>query len=170
MAPTPLQSALQKAPDRATAAVSRPEQELFCFRVGTLRLAFAANHVREVVRFAPLTPLPRTPAFLMGVCGHRGEVLPVVDVLRFLGKGEVKPTARTRLVIGFTGSFVASFLADQVEGISRFFVSDILPPPLGGDAASEHLDGVVGGDKSDPLHVLNLPKLLQSIRQRVVTR
>lgn len=167
-----MQTALQKAPERATATLVRPEQELFCFRAGNLALAFAASHVREVVRFAPLTPLPRTPAFLMGVCGHRGEVLPVVDVLRFLGKGEVKPGPRTRLVIGISGSFVASFLADQVVGIQRILVADILPPPLGGDAAAEHLDGVVsaGGDRAEALHVLNLPRLLQSVRQRVVTR
>jgi purine-binding chemotaxis protein CheW len=50
--------------------------------------------------------------------------------------------------------------------------ADILPAPLGSDAAAEHLDGVVAGgkDRKEPLHLLSLPKLLQSTRQRVVTR
>ena len=152
--------------------VARPEQEIFCFRIGALRLAFAAINVREVVRCASLTPLPRTPAFLLGVMGHRGEVLPVVDLLRFLGKGEVKPGSRSRVVIGVCNDLVAGFAADAVVGMLHVPTAEIVPAPLGSDAAAEHLDGVVTGDKErrKPLHLLNLPKLLQSIRQRVVTR
>jgi hypothetical protein len=51
--------------------------------------------------------------------------------------------------------------------------AEIVPAPLGSDAASEYLDGVVTGadkDRREPLHLLTLPKLLQAIRQRVVTR
>lgn len=153
--------------------VSRPEQEIFSFRVGALRLAFAAVNVREVVRCAPLTPLPRTPAFLLGVMGHRGEVLPVVDLLRFLGKGEVKPGPRSRVVIGVSSEFAAGFMADAVVGMILVPTAEILPAPLGSDAAAEHLDGVVASrekDRKEPVHLLSLPKLLQSIRQRVVTR
>ncbi|MBX5480404.1 MAG: chemotaxis protein CheW [Myxococcaceae bacterium] len=172
LSPTPLQSALASAPDRATQTLSRPEQEFFCFRIGSLKMAFAASHVREVVRFTPLTPLPRTPAFLLGVSGHRGEVLPVVDLLRFLGKGEAKIGPRSRLLIGISGTYVCAFAADQVAGLTRIAVADILPPPLGGDASQEHLDGVVAAanEKDGALHLLNLPKLLQSIRARVVVR
>lgn len=171
MSSSPLQSALQSAPERASVAASRPEQELFCFEVGGLRLSFAAKNVREVVRVAPLTPLPRTPAFLLGVSGHRGEVLPVVDLLRFLGKGEAKPSVRSRLLIGISGSYVVSFIADHVDGLKKVDVADIQPAPLGSDAAAEYLDGVVQRHGAvDPLHLLNLPRLANAIRQRVVTR
>lgn len=171
MSLTPLQSALTHAPNRAHQKVAKPEQEHFCFRIGGIRIGFGATHVREVVRFSPLTPLPRTPAFLLGVSGHRGEVLPVVDLLRYLGKGEAKLGTRSRLLVGLSSTFVCAFVTDHVFGLQKIQVSDILPPPLGGDASSEHLDGVVPGvDKDGALHLLNLPKLLHSIRARVVTR
>lgn len=164
-----LENALHHAPDRTVAAAARPEQEIFSFRLAGLRLAFGATGVREIIRIAPITPLPRTPAYVMGVCGHRGEVLPVVDILRFLQKGEVQLTSRSRLVVGTANNFVAAFAADQVEGLSTLALSDILPAPLGGDTAAEHVDGIVGtGDAL--MHLLNLPRLLQSVRQRVVTR
>ena len=153
--------------------VARPEQEIFSFRIGALRLAYAAINVREVVRCTPLTPLPRTPAFLLGVMGHRGEVLPVIDLLRFLGKGELKPGLRSRVVIGVSNDFVAGFLADSVVGMVHVPIAEIVPAPLGSDAASEYLDGVVSSadrDRKEPLHLLSLPKLLQAVRQRVVTR
>jgi purine-binding chemotaxis protein CheW len=168
--PSPLQSALEKAPERASAAVARPETELFCFTVGNLGLAFASTYVREVVRLTPLTPLPRTPAFLLGVCGHRGEVLPVFDLLRYLGKGERNPGPRSRLVVGISGSWVAAFMADQVLGLRTVPLADLQQAPMGGDSATEHLEAVVARPNTAALHVINLPRLLQSIRQRVVTR
>jgi purine-binding chemotaxis protein CheW len=50
-------------------------------------------------------------------------------------------------------------------------VADILPPPLGGDSAVEHLLGVAEGSSSqDSTALLNFAKLLQSARQRAVVR
>ncbi|WP_163993218.1 chemotaxis protein CheW [Pyxidicoccus caerfyrddinensis] len=159
------------APDRAVAAQARPEQEFFCFRVGDLRLGVPSENVLEVLRAGLLTPLPRTPSFIMGVTGHRGEVLPVVDLLRFLSKGEARIGPRTRLFVGITGSYVAGVVADTVLGLRRIPVSEILPPPLGGDAAAEHLLGVVhGSGNQDAINLLNFSKLLQTARQRAVAR
>lgn len=171
MAPTPLQSALQVAPERSSAATVRAERELFCFRAGGIAFAFGAQNVREVIRLSPLTPLPRVPSFVLGVCGHRGEVLPVIDLLRYLQKGEMKPGERTRLLVGISEAFVAAFPADSVAGLMRVQVEDILPPPVASDAAAEHLEGIVTTPGSHgALHVLNLPALLQTIHQRVVAR
>jgi purine-binding chemotaxis protein CheW len=168
---TPLQRALRKAPDRAIAGQARPEQEFFCFRAGELRLGVPSDNVLEVIRTGLLTPLPRTPSFLLGVTGHRGEVLPVMDLLRFLGKGEARVGPRTRLFIGTSGNYRVGVVADSVLGLRRILVSDILPPPLGGDAAVEHLIGVAeGSSHQDALALINFSKLLQSARQRAVVR
>lgn len=159
------------APDRALASQARPEQEFFCFRVGDLRLGVPSENVLEVLRAGLLTPLPRTPSFIMGVTGHRGQVLPVVDLLRFLSKGEARIGPRTRLFVGMSGTFVAGVVADTVLGLRRIPVADILPPPLGGDAAAEHLLGVVqGSGAQDGINLLNFTKLLQTARQRAVAR
>jgi purine-binding chemotaxis protein CheW len=159
------------APDRAVAVQARPEQEFFCFRVADLRLGVPSGNVLEVIRTGLLTPLPRTPAFLLGVTGHRGEVLPVLDLLRFLGKGEARVGPRTRLFIGTSGNYRVGVVADSVLGLRRIAVADILPPPLGGDSAVEHLLGVAEGTSlQDSLALINFPKLLQSARQRAVVR
>jgi purine-binding chemotaxis protein CheW len=159
------------APDRAIAAQARPEQEFFCFRVGDLRLAVPSENVLEVIRTGLLTPLPRTPSFLMGVTGHRGEVIPVMDLLRFLGKGEARVGPRTRLFIGTSGNYRVGVVADAVLGLRRIPVADILPPPLGGDAAVEHLLGVAEGlVANETVALLHFSKLLQSARQRAVLR
>ena len=170
MTSTPLQRALRSAPERAAAAQARPEQEFFSFRIGEMRLAVPSENVLEVLRAGLLTPLPRTPAFILGVAGHRGEVLPVLDVLRFLGKGEARITQRTRMFVGVSGSFVAGVVADAVLGLQRIALEDILPPPLGGDSSAEHLMGIVHGGAAGALSILDFAKMLQSARQRVVAR
>ncbi len=171
MTTTPLQRALRKAPDRAIAGQARPEQEFFCFRVGDLRMGVPSENVLEVIRTGLLTPLPRTPSFLLGVTGHRGEVLPVMDLLRFLGKGEARVGPRTRLFIGTSGNYRVGVVADSVLGLRRVLVADILPPPLGGDSAAEHLLGVTdSGVPGEAVAFLNFTKLLQNARQRAVVR
>ena len=46
-----------------------------------------------------MTALPRVPAFVLGVGAVRGEVVPVIDILRFLGKGESRVHGRSRLFV-----------------------------------------------------------------------
>lgn len=170
MEPTPLQRALKVAPDKATAAKARPEQEFFCFKLGDLQLAVPSENVREVLRATTMTPLPRSPPFIVGVCGQRGEVLPVMDLLRFLGKGEARIASRSRLFVGVAQSYVTAVIADAVVGLERFALADILPPPMGADVSSEHLTGVVQTKNGRLISLLNFTKVLQAARQRAVAR
>jgi purine-binding chemotaxis protein CheW len=162
---------LKAAPERASVTQARPEQEFFCFKVGELRLGVPSDTVLEVFRAGRLTPLPRAPAFVLGVTGHRGQVLPVLDLLRFLGKGEARVGERTRLFVGSSGPYVTAVVADAVIGLRRILAADILPPPVGGDASAEHLMGVVQpSSRGEGLALLNFSRLLQSARQRAVVR
>jgi purine-binding chemotaxis protein CheW len=169
--PSPLKRALQLAPIRGTEAKARPEREFFCFKLGELRLGVPSENVREVVRAGLLTPLPKMAPFILGVCGHRGEVLPVLDLLRFLGKGEARVGARTRLFVGISETFVAGVVADSVIGLRKIELADILPAPTGGDSSAEHLLGVVQNEQSgELLSLLNFPKIFQAARARAVAR
>jgi purine-binding chemotaxis protein CheW len=169
--PTPLQRALKVAPERAPAVKARPEQEFFCFTLADLRLGVPSGNVREVIRVNIVTPLPRTPAYIMGVSGHRGEVLPIIDLLRFFGKGESVIGPRTRVFVATSGSFVAGVVTDSVIGLRKLFVDEIVPPPLGGDVAAEHMLGVVNHSAGgEVLNLINFTKVLESARQRAVVR
>jgi purine-binding chemotaxis protein CheW len=158
------------APERAPPPKARPEQEFFFFKLGEIQLGVPSENVREVIRAGLLTPLPRTPSFILGVCGHRGEVLPVIDLLRFLSKGESRISQRTRLFVGITGSFVTGVVVDSVIGLQRVPVQDILPPPVGGDISSEHVLGVLTPAGKPVATLLQFTKVLQTARQRALAR
>lgn len=171
MAPTPLQTALKAAPDRAPAKAAKVERELFLFRLGGLLLAVPSDSVREVVRLGPLTPLPRMAAFVLGVAAHRGEVLPVLDLLRLLGLGEVHPAPRARIFVSTVGSWTAAFLTDEARGLVRVLVEDVLPAPVGGQMSGDQVLGVVRvGKKAETATVLDLSRVLHVARQRAVAR
>jgi purine-binding chemotaxis protein CheW len=171
LATLPLQRALELSPERSTVGKSRPEQEFFCFMVGNLSLGVPSENVREVVRPGALTPLPRAPAFILGVTGHRGEVLPVIDLLRFMGKGEARLGPRTRLFVGVSEGIVTAVVTEAVAGLKVIQLADIVPPPLAGDGTNEHLLGVVTAEKGKAgLTLLNFSKLLQAARTRARAR
>jgi purine-binding chemotaxis protein CheW len=142
------------------------------FRMGDLLLGVPSVNVREVTRMGPMTPLPRMAASVLGVTGHRGEVLPVVDLLRFLGVGELKPTPRSRIFIGTAGSLSVAFLTDAVIGLKKIFSSDIWPAPVTGSVPAELLLGVVATEREGEgaLNLLNLARVLTTARQRAVAR
>jgi purine-binding chemotaxis protein CheW len=168
--PTPLQRALAAAPERAPQAPPSQEQEFFCFTLGELHLGVPSESVREVLRVKRITPMPRVPSFVLGVAGHRGEVLPVLDLLRFFGKGEGRPGPRARVFVGAVGSHIAGFLVDAVGGLHRYRPADILPAPIGGDLSSESVLGVVQQPGEPVVSLLNFAKLIQSARLRAVAR
>lgn len=168
--PSLLQRALANAPERSSAQVARPDEEFFVFRCGGLTLGVRSEDVREVTRMGPLTPLPRSPSFLLGVVGHRGEVVPLVDLLRFLSLGESRPTSRSRLFISDSSKHVVGFLADQVIGLRRIFVADKLPAPAGGGVTQEFIEGIVQSRELGALSLLQLPRVIASARQKSVAR
>ena len=169
MDPSTLKSALSRAPERPAAATERPERELFVFTAGTLTFGVDSSHVREVTRLGPVTPLPRSPAFVLGAFGHRGEVLPVLDLLRFLSQGEAKAQLlRTRLFIGVGEGYATAFVTDGIAGLKRILRADIAPAPAGG--SSEFLSGVVKTPEVGLIHLLELPRVIQAARQKAVAR
>ena len=150
--------------------MARPDEEFFIFRSGELTLGVRSEHVREVTRMGPLTPLPRSPSFLLGVVGHRGEVMPLIDLLRFLGQGESKPTSRSRFFVSDCNGHVVGFLADQVIGLRRIFVADKMPAPSGAASTQAFLDGIVQSRELGTLNLLHLPRVVASARQKSVAR
>ncbi len=165
-----LKEALENAPARARPDVVRPDAEYFVFRIDSLLMGVASEQVREVTRLSALTALPRVPSFVLGVAGHRGEVFPLIDLLRFLGQGESRTSPRTRIFVAQTQGAVVGFVADEVIGLTRVFVDQKLPPPAATGPNSEFIDGVVNSREDGSMTLLNIGRIMQSARARVVSR
>lgn len=107
-----------RALDQPTAREER--RELLVVDVAESRYAIGIERVREIVRIPPITKIPRTPSWLLGVIALRGEIVEVLDLRPLLGLPAVEPGRRARIVvIHGADAGVAAVLVDGVRGVLR---------------------------------------------------
>jgi purine-binding chemotaxis protein CheW len=86
------------------------------FACGGSLYAVPAERASEVVNLPALTRVPGAAPHLLGVFAHRGEVLPVVDLSKLLGKPVDEVFKRVVLVRVARGAI--AFTATKVIGVS----------------------------------------------------
>ena len=59
--------------------------ELVGFVLAGARYGIESRFVREVARLTRFTPVPGTPAFVLGITNLRGEILALFDLRHLLG-------------------------------------------------------------------------------------
>lgn len=164
---TPLLEALAHARPGEVGPEKEAEVEMFRLRVAGAAFAVDSGLIQEVVRIPLITPLPGAPAFLVGVAGHRGDVVPIVDLARLLGRGETALGSRSRMAMARADGMAVGLLADEVLGLARVQASARQPPPLGTEDG-EFISGVIIG--KEPMHLLDLRRALASARERACSR
>ena len=99
------------------------------FELAGERWAIAVAHVIEVVRAAPLTPLPLAPAPFAGVIPLRSRIVPALDLRALLGlpaRGLPLPTVHLLVRRGHTS---VSLLVDRVGDLLHIPRRAIHAPP-----------------------------------------
>lgn len=69
----------------ATQQVEENSRMLVVFPVGKEEYAFEIGQIKEVVPVPPISPVPQTKVYILGVANVRGNVLAVVDLARKFG-------------------------------------------------------------------------------------
>lgn len=118
-----------------------------------IELAF----VREVHPLKAFTPLPCTPAFVLGIVNVRGEMLAVVDIKKFFDLPEKGLTDLNKVIVLQSGDMVFGILADAINGVCDIPLVGIQPslPTLTG-IREEYLRGVT----AEHIVILDAGKLL----------
>jgi purine-binding chemotaxis protein CheW len=135
---------LARVPPRAPEAAE--VIEVITFALAGERYAVETGHVREVVRFGELTPVPGGPPFLAGLVNLRGEILAVFDLRRFFDVADAGRSERARVIV--LGSDRAEFgvLADAVHEVTVLRVEEVREPPASvAGAGRDYLRGVTPG-------------------------
>lgn len=146
--------ALAREPEQAQAADSL---ELVEFLLAHETYAVESRFVREVYPLENLTPLPCTPAFVLGIVNLRGEILSVIDIKKFFDLPEKGLTDLNKVIVLQSDGMVFGILADVILGVRRVPLSEIQPslPTLTG-IREKYLKGVTG----ERTVVLDAEKLL----------
>jgi purine-binding chemotaxis protein CheW len=117
--------------------------------------------VQEIIRVSEITQVPRAPGFIKGVINLRGRIIPVVDLKRKLGLGEVAESARTsRIVVVKVKERLVGLLVDGASQVLKVPVASIeAAPEEVVEIDANYLRGVA--KLADRLIILmDLPKVL----------
>jgi purine-binding chemotaxis protein CheW len=117
-------------------------RELVCFKVAEQEFCVDVLVVRELRGWSPATPLPRAPAYMLGVINLRGTVLPIVDMSARLGLAPCRPTPRHVIIVASVGGRTVGLLVDGVSEILATPPEAIQPTP---DMRAEDLPSLVTG-------------------------
>jgi purine-binding chemotaxis protein CheW len=137
---------------------------LGCFEVGGRVVALDVAHVREVVRFQPVTPLPNSPRLIEGVIDLRGAVVPVVDLGRALGMEPMQVTPNSRVAVTVVDGLVVGLLVEAAVEVLQVNANSMEDPPaLATHAGYQAARAVVRSTGADPIVVLSMEHLLENV-------
>ena len=124
--------------------MSTEADKLVTFRLGEDLFAADIYSVERVLRYAPPTPVPDTPAYIEGVMDYQGRVVPLVNLrLRFeLPAAPVASETRI-LVLNVSGEWIG-VVVDAVTEVAAYDRAAVAPPPkLFRGLSADYLKGIV---------------------------
>lgn len=149
---------------RANALAAQPEQaadaaqlEIIEFQLAGERYGVATELVREVCPLLELTPVPCTPAYVLGIIDVRGEFISVIDIKRFFDLSEQGLSDLNKVIVLAASGMTFGILADAIVAVRTVARAELqAPPPTLTAVRSEYLLGVTG----EHLALIDAEKLL----------
>jgi purine-binding chemotaxis protein CheW len=110
------------------------EFEVLACHMGDERYAVETRHLRAVQWATAITPVPCTPAFVVGIVSVRGEIVTLLDLATMIGL-RAKPLLDADkpvpvLLLGLAG-MRAGLVVDEVVGVERMRLDALRQAPSG---------------------------------------
>ncbi|HCY85873.1 MAG TPA: chemotaxis protein CheW [Desulfobacteraceae bacterium] len=138
--------------DSAVAAVTITTGKYLTFSLAKEEYGIGILKAKEIIGMMPVTPIPRTPAFVKGVINLRGKVIPVVDLRAKFAMPALSYTERTCIIVVEIDSEAETVLigivVDSVSEVLNIKKEEIEPPPSFGSRRFKH-DFILGMAKTD---------------------
>jgi purine-binding chemotaxis protein CheW len=109
--------------------VKTDDVRLVTFRLGDALFAADIFSVERVVRHTVPSHVPNVPSWIEGVIGHRGKVIPVVDLRRRIELTHFSITADTRILVLVTTDGLVGAIVDSVVEVATIPLGAVAPPP-----------------------------------------
>ncbi|MEW6682257.1 MAG: chemotaxis protein CheW [Nitrospirota bacterium] len=126
------EGAPQRAPlsaEGAPGAQSSRVEEFLGFRLDREEYCVWIRLIKEIIRPPEITPIPRSPADILGLISLRGTIVPIFNIRRRLGlpTGELGPKARIVVVMLDAGP--VGLVVDHVTEVISVDPGALEPPP-----------------------------------------
>lgn len=117
------------APTQEHRAAAEATEHLVTFYLDREEYGIDVRQVQEIRRVGEITVVPRAPEFVRGVINLRGRILPVLDLKKKLGLGEVEDSKSARIVVARVRDRLLGLLVDGASQVPKIPVSRIEAAP-----------------------------------------
>ncbi len=121
------------------------------------------SYVNEVVFIKEVTPLPATPAFLLGIINVRGKIISVIDLRKFFSLSDRGITNLNRVIVIEGNDMEFGILVDEILGNSSVSIDNLQKDITGiTEVADNYIKGVCKNNEIviDILKIINDNKII----------
>jgi len=109
--------------------IKNNELKFISFKLDNEEFAVEVNNVKEIIKLREITPVPRSPEYLLGIINLRGSIVPILDPRNKLKIKVNKNTDNSRIIIISNKNELSGILVDSVNEVLRVNEGDVEPPP-----------------------------------------
>lgn len=147
-------------------------QQYVTFQLGDELFGVEVHRTREVLNLIPVTSVPQTPDYMLGVINLRGQVVPVIDMRCKLGMPPSETSRDTCIIVLEVmvedEPVVVGAQADMVREVLEIREDQIEPAPrLGSKLKTEFIHGM-GRVDDQFIILLNIDRVFSSDELAVV--
>ena len=106
--------------------------ELVGFTLGEERYVLEMKYLREVLRGARVAPVPRAPAFVIGITSVRGDMVSLFDLGLRLGHPARPPARQASVLVLGRERLELGFPVDALAEVCRLDPGELSAPPVNG--------------------------------------
>jgi len=91
--------------------------ELVVFRVDEEEFALRISNIKEIIRVPSMTKVPNAPQYITGLCGLRGDLLPVIDSRKLFGMPDQEFNESSRIIVADIHGKKVGLVSDKVPAL-----------------------------------------------------
>ena len=130
------------------------------FRIGNETYGVRIAAVREIVRVPEITSVPSAPDLIEGVINLRGKIIPVMDLRKRFGRGEIVADKKNRILVVELDGKLLGLIVNAASEVLKIPPSEIeAPGAVFADGESSYVTGV-GKLNGRLIILLDISKLL----------
>ena len=118
---------------------SASSTQFILFQLSSEWFVLPVEQIRGIERWRTPTPVPSTPAAIIGIINQRGALVTAIDVRVLLGFKSEAPSRRTRFLLGQTNGVDVALLVDHVADMLPLDTAAIELAPASGSNLSSGL-------------------------------
>ncbi|OLP59572.1 chemotaxis protein CheW [Xaviernesmea oryzae] len=135
--------------------------EIIAFRLHEQEFCVKTTTIREIRGWAPSTPIPHSPAEVIGVMNLRGTVIPIIDLAHKLGMESTVANERSAIVVAEVHNMVVGLVVDRVSDILTVQGSQVQPvPEITTSFDRSFAEGIIASD-AGMICFLNLARMFK---------